>query len=87
MRQGGRLTYWYKVPNSMGYCIEGIIEGDSHWSDGHTVRTSLVQRHEKGYVETLNTRYELGTSLEESFQRANWVGTGGAELCQQDTVI
>lgn len=63
-----KLENWSVVGEGRMIQMIGEVYGDKRWHDGTVIRTSLIKELnlEEGYVQTLNTRYQLCTSNEET---------------------
>lgn len=69
---GGRLEAWTKHPCTGGFYISAQLYDDPNqrWHEGCPITTSLVVKYREGYaiVETMNTKYVLGESLEDALK-------------------
>lgn len=67
-REGGLIENWSIIPwmGTGNLVVMGRIVEDTQWGTGGPIRTSLIYSidEEAGVLETLNTRYKLGTKAE-----------------------
>ena len=67
-RQGGKLNNWrrwhYDSNNPEAFVILGRVENDDYWGNDDLRTSTVVKEHlDLGFVETLNTFYELGEKM------------------------